>query len=425
MAGTVDVFTSAEWAKVSTFGPLAPPDADPTNRYADNDAAAAFGQRLFFEKSYSGALIVGDDGSNGGLGAVGEAGKVGCVSCHDPNNWFIDTRSKPGNISLGVNYTPHNAPSLVNASYYKWMTWTGKADAPWCQAAAAPEAPTDAGSDRLTYVHMIYRKYKSDYNAVFPVALDAALDPAAADATRFPASGAPKANASSPDGPWELMTAADRQVVETIMSNCGKSLEAYERKLTSRNAPIDRYIAGDYTALSDSAKRGLELFIGKAACVACHSGPTFTDQDFHVTGVPQIGAHVMPTDNGRFDAIAKVLSSPYNGAGAFSDDTTAGMMKLAGLTQTMDDLGKFRTKSLRHVAKTGPFFHNGSAATLDDVVTFYNMGGGSGMFTGTKDARLAPLNLTTDEHNDLVQFLATALLGEEVPSALMVDTSAP
>ena len=222
-----------------------------------------------------------------------------------------------------------------------------------------------------------------------------------------------------------MMAPADQQIVETIMSNCGKSLEAYERKVISRNAPIDRYIAGDHTALSDSAKRGLELFIGKAACVACHTGTTLTDQDFHVTGVPQIGPHVAMTDNGRYDAIPKVLTSAYNGQGAFSDDTAAGMMKLAGLMQTMDDMGKFRTKSLRHVAKTGPFFHNGSAATLADVVTFYNMGGGSSMFAGTKDARLAPLNLTAGEQDDLVQFLSTALLGDPVPQALTVDTSAP
>lgn len=423
--GTVDNFSAAEWSKISMFGPLGPPDADTTNLYADNAAAAAFGQRLFFEKSYSGAIVVGDDGTNGGLGAVGETGKVGCVSCHDPGNWFIDTRSKPGNVSLGVTYTAHNAPSLVNAAYYKWMTWTGKADAPWCQGAAAPETPTDAGSSRLAYVHMVYKKYKSDYNAIFPVPLDPALDPSARDAARFPATGMPKASATAPDGAWEMMAPADQQIVETIMSNCGKALEAYERKLVSRNAPIDRYIAGDHTALDDSAKRGLKLFIGKAACAACHTGTTFTDQDFHTTGVPQTGPHVATTDNGRYDAVPKVLGSAYNGVGMFSDDPAAGMMKLAGLTQSMDQLGQFRTKSLRHLAKTGPFFHNGSAATLADVVTFYNGGGGTSMFVGTKDARLAPLNLTPGEQADLVEFLSTALLGDPVPQELTVDTSAP
>jgi cytochrome c peroxidase len=420
-----DVFTSAEWAKISTFGPLAPPETDTTNQYADNPMAATFGQRLFFEKSYSGAIVVADDGTNGGLGAVGQTGKVGCVSCHDPASWYIDTRSKPGNISLGVSYTVHNAPSLVNAAYYKWMTWVGKFDSPWCHGASAPETPTDAGSNRLAYAHMVYAKYKSDYNALFPVPLDAALDPTAADASRFPPSGMPKASPTAPDGAWEMMAPADQLIVNTIMANCGKALQAYERLLISRNAPIDRYIAGDYTALSAGAKRGLGLFIGKAACVTCHTGTTLTDQDFHTTGVSQTGPNVIMMDPGRYAAVPAVLANAYNGQGTFSDDPAAGMMKLAGLTQSMDQMGQFRTKSLRHLAKTAPYFHDGSAATLQDVVNFYNMGGGSANYSGTKDPRLVPLNLSATEQADLIEFLQTALLGDAVPAALQTDTSAP
>ena len=422
--GTVDVFSAAEWAKIKTFGPLGPPDPDPTNKYADDPAAAAFGQRLFFEKSYSGAIVVADDGTNGGLGAAGETGKVGCVSCHNPTSWYIDTRSKPGNISLGVKYTVHNAPSLVNAVYYKWLTWPGKMDSPWCQGANAPETPTDAGSTRLAYVHMVYNKYKSDYNALFPVPLDPALDPAASDASRFPPTGMPKAS-GAPDGAWEMMAPADQQIVDTIMSNCAKALEAYERLLVSHNAPIDRYVAGDYSALTAGQKRGLGLFIGKAACVTCHTGTTLTDQDFHTTGVPQAGPNVVMTDNGRYDAVPAVLSNTYNGIGAFSDDTAAGMMKLDGLTQSMTQLGAFRTKSLRHLATTAPYFHDGSAATLQDVVNFYNKGGGDTGFVGTKDPRLVPLNLSAAEQADLIDFLQNALLGEPVPATLGVDTSAP
>ncbi len=421
----VDVFTAAEWAKIQTLGPLGMPDPDPTNKFADDASAATFGQRLFFEKSYSGALIVGDDGSNGALGAVGDTGKVGCVSCHDPGNWFTDTRSMPNNVSIGVNYTVHNAPSLVNAVYYKWFTWPGKMDSPWCQGANAPETPTDAGSSRLAYVHMVYDKYKTDYNALFATPLDPALDPTAADASRFPPTGKPKKSASDPDGPWELMTAADRQIVETIMANCGKSYEAFERLLLSRNAPLDRYIAGDYSALSASAKRGLKVFIGKAACVSCHNGPTLTDQSFHATGVPQTGPNVVATDDGRYSAVPFILANDYNGTGAYSDDPAAGMTKFAGLMQSTDDEGRFRTKSLRHLAKTGPYFHDGSMATLADVVNFYNGGGGVQPFTGTVDPLLAPLNLTAEEQADLVEFLSTALLGDPVPQALTVNTSAP
>lgn len=117
----IDGFTKAEWAKVMTFGPLGAPMPNSTNKYADNAAAAAFGQRLFFEKSYAGALTVGSDGTNGSLGAVGDKGKVACASCHDPNAWYVDTRSMPNNLSIGVNFTKRNSASLVNAAYYKWL----------------------------------------------------------------------------------------------------------------------------------------------------------------------------------------------------------------------------------------------------------------------------------------------------------------
>ena len=159
--------------------------------------------------------------------------------------------------------------------------------------------------------------------------------------------------------------------------------------------------------------------------MTCHTGTTLTDQDFHTTGVAQTGPHVVATDQGRYAAVPALLANVYNGQGAFSDDIAAGMTKLAGVTQDMSLMGAFRTKSLRHLAKTGPFFHDGSAATLQDVVDFYNGGGGTANFSGTKDPRLVPLNLTAGEQADLIEFLTTALLGDPVPDALQADTSAP
>src|SRR5690606_2968678 len=117
--------------------------------------------------------------------------------------------------------------------------------------------------------------------------------------------------------------------------------------------------AGDLGALGESAKRGLALFVGKAACDSCHRDETFTDQKFHNTGVAQV---VTPLDEGRFDDVLR-LPSPFNGAGVFSDDPAAGMAKLDGAVQTEQLRGRFRTKSLRHVAETGPYFHDGSMPT--------------------------------------------------------------
>ncbi len=424
-ANMVDVFTEAEWKVVQQFGPLPALPPDTTNKYADNLMAAKFGQRLFFEKGYAGALTVGNDGTNGSLGMVGDKGKVACASCHDGTAYYVDTRSMPNNVSLGVKYTNRNAPSLVNVGFYKWYSWGGKEDSLWYQGANGPESAVNFGSTRLDEVHVVYNKYKSDYEALFGP-MPSALDPNAPDASRFPPSGKPKASAADPDGPWEMMMPADQQAVNLIMANVGKSLEAYERQIVSRNAPIDKYIAGDYAALTPGAKRGLKLFIGKAACVGCHTGPILSDNDFHNTGVAQnVGPHVPMSDNGRYDEIPKTLANTWNSAGMFSDDASFGMMKLAGLAQTDNLKGAFRTKALRHVGKTAPYCHNGSFATVTDVVKNYNMGGGASGFAGTKDPKIVPLNLSDGEIADLVEFLETALTGDPPPAELAMDTSAP
>jgi cytochrome c peroxidase len=423
--GLVDGFTPAEWDTIMTFGPIGAAPPDPTNRFADDAAAAAYGQRIFFDHDYSGPLVVGDDGTNGGLGAVGATGTVACVSCHMPDSWFMDTRSNPNVTSLGARWTPRNAPSLVNAAFYDWFGWGGKQDSLWMQAATSHESADNTAGNRLAYAHLIYAKYRADYDAIFPVPLDPALDPAHPDAARFPPSGKPKANAADPDGPWELMASGDRLIINTIIANTGKSIAAYERKLVSGNAPIDRYAAGDHGALTAAAKRGLELFIGKAGCDACHSGLAFTDNAFHCTGVLQaVGTNVPATDTGRFDDVTRVLTGTFNGAGAFSDDQAAGMAKLDGLVQEDMLQGRFRTKALRNVATTGPYMHNGSLATLEEVVEFYDRGGDESGFSGMKDPLMVRLNLTTAEKADLVEFLR-ALTGEEIPQALRTDTSAP
>ena len=98
------------------------------------------------------------------------------------------------------------------------------------------------------------------------------------------------------------MTPGDRDIVNRILVNSAKAMGAYMRLLVSRNAPFDRWVAGDPGALNDSAKRGLKLFLGKAACVPCHSRPAFTDNRFHNLGVPQTGPNVPLADSGRAGA---------------------------------------------------------------------------------------------------------------------------
>jgi cytochrome c peroxidase len=369
---------------------------------------------MWFETRFSGPLVLDASPSQGGLGAVGETGKVSCAGCHTSTEWFYDTRSIPNDVSIGAYMSRRNSPSMVNAIYYKWGGWGGAQDQFWKQGAQVSES-RDLNGDRLRLAHLVYDLYLADYNALFPISLDVSLE----DPLRFPPSGKPKA-VGGPDGAWETMTPEDQLVVDTISVNVGKAFEAYERLLVSRNAPIDRYVDGDFGALSTAAKRGLKLFIGKAACEACHKDATFTNNDFHNTGVVQKS---MPYDDGRYADVGR-LFTPLNGAGVFSDDPNAGAEKLAGIVQTESMRGQFRTKSLRHVAKTAPYFHDGSMPTLEAVVRFYNEGGGTTGFPGTKDSLMVPLNLTDREILDLVAFLKT-LTGDPVPEYLTINTAAP
>lgn len=413
------MLTREELTTSALFSPLPALPPDPTNAYGDNALAATLGQRLYFDTSYSGGLTVGSNGTNGGLGMAGERGKVSCDSCHlSPAT--DDNRSTPNNVSLGTDFGTRNALPVANASFYKWTNWGGRFDSQWSLPLAVAENPRIMKSTRLEVAHMLFNKYRADYNAIFPVALDPALDPLAADAARFPAAGRPKATAAAPDGPWELMTAADRAIVNRIYANYGKAIAAYMRKLVSRNAPFDRFVAGDGTALTDSAKRGFRVFTAKGKCSTCHLGPTFSDDQFHATGVPQTGPNVPGTDLGRFADVPGLLGSAFNTAGPYSDD--AGTGKLTNLTQTAALMGQFRTPGLRGGGASAPYMHSGQVATLDAVVEFYDVGGGAVPDGGTLDKDLKPLALTTAEKADLVAFLKT-LDGEAVPASLRMNTS--
>ncbi|HSR96721.1 MAG TPA: cytochrome c peroxidase [Kofleriaceae bacterium] len=418
--GLVDgIFTTAELAKIDTLGPLPALPADPTNRFADDARAATLGQRLFFERGYSGPLVTGNDGLNGGLGAVGERGKVACRSCH-LQQWMIDTRSQPNGTSLGIDWFFRNAPSLVNVAYYKeQFGWSGFNDVLWGKNLIPAEFIM--GMDRTVVAHFLYQKYRTDYDALFTTPLPVELDPAHPDAARFPASASP----NDPSGPWKDMAPDDCDSINLIFANYGKAIEAYERRLISLGSPFDRYLGGDTGALSLAAKRGLKLFVGKAACDSCHSGPTLSDEKYHNTAVSETGVHNLKGpdfDLGRFTGIGVYLSSDFNSHGRYNDSPS--IDRTIGVVATDNLKGAFRTKTLRSVAMTAPYMHTGELATLKDVVRFYNQGGGTSDYAGTRDALIQPLNLTESEMDDLVAFLES-LTGDPVPSELLVDTSAP
>jgi cytochrome c peroxidase len=162
--------------------------------------------------------------------------------------------------------------------------------------------------------------------------------------------------------------------------NIAKAIGAFERTINSGNAPYDRWKAGDKTALSAEAERGRALFFGKANCSACHTGPHFSDGAFHNIG---IGMNDAEPDLGRF-----VVS------------------KLGG------DTGAFKTPTLREIARTAPYMHDGRFATLEEVVQHYDKGGTPNEFL---DEEIFELNLSDQEAADLVTFMKEGLASDDYP----------
>lgn len=406
------VFTPAEWEKIKELSPLPELPKDPTNRHADDPAAAAFGQRLFFETAYSGPLTIADDGMNGGTGDIGAQGTMSCASCHS-GPWLIDLRSQPGNVSLGAAYLPRNAGSLVNSAFYfPWIENDGLLDSLWSESMIDIEFDLSFNSSRLRLAHVLYEKHRDEYNALFDPDLDPALDPAHVDAARFPAEGRPGSDA------WNAMTPEDQDHVTGAWVNFGKSIHAYLKLLVSGDSPFDRYVAGDTAALSPSAKRGLKLFVGKAACVECHNTPHFSDDDFHNNGLVAEGPNVNTTETGRYATVDFVLGHEFNSKSRWSDDPSAD--RLDGLKNDESLMGRWRTKGLRQIAETPPYMHTGQFATLEDVVDFYDKGGHTDGLIGVKDEILLPLNLSEGEKTDLVEFLRS-LTGEQVAPELLAN----
>jgi cytochrome c peroxidase len=209
------------------------------------------------------------------------------------------------------------------------------------------------------------------------------------------------------------MAAADRDAIDRIFANVGKAIEAYERKLVTGPSPFDVYVEGleggdraKLAALSPAAKRGLKLFVGSGHCDLCHAGPDFSDGEFHNIGLPVFAGEA--PDAGRAAGIEQLRIDPFNGIGRFSDNPNAARDKLAYLPSPESQEGAFKTPSLRNVALTAPYMHDGRFATLRAVVEFYAVGEAAsrGNLIGAREATLALVpNFTAAEVSDLVAFL--------------------
>jgi cytochrome c peroxidase len=400
-------FSDADMATLRTFV-LVPPPADLSNSSADSAAAAALGKMLYFDPRAAGPLGPANvAGQNGGLGSAGDTGKVACVSCHDPTAGGSDHRSMPAATSLGAGYTARNAPTIINAGYSPlWQFWDGRVDSLWSQALAPPEGANEEATSRLAIAHFLAAHYAAPYAKAFGAPL-----PDLSDLSRFPAAGKPG------DPAWDGMAAADQTTVNGIYANYGKAIEAYERRLVSGAfvpSAFDQFLAGAGT-LSDAAIAGAEIFIGRGGCQECHRGPLFSDFQFHNIGAPQEGDHSPATDVGRAAGIPSLLASPFDRTGPFSDDPTA--VDTVGLVATDEDVGRFKTPSLRNVSKTAPYMHDGVYGDLWDVVNHYNFGGETATYSGEKDPAINPLLLTDADLDNLIEFLQALEDGAPLPTA--------
>ncbi|MFN3253214.1 cytochrome-c peroxidase [Roseibium album] len=293
-------------------------------------------------------------------------GAMPCSACHLPDaGWDF-----PDKISLGYPGTVHwrNSQTIVNSAYYGNLFWAGSSKSLEAQArSAAKGAVAGNGEDDMLEARLAFvPEYRERFKDVF--------------GTEYPRLG-----------------------------HAWMAIAAFERTLVQTDTPFDNYMRGDDAALDEAQKRGLELFTGKAGCSQCHNGALLTNQKYYNLGVP-------PYDGWETDEIAQITfryelyakGSTEEMYRTFKDDPGAYFR-----AKDKNHLGKFRVPSLRYTKYTAPYMHNGMIETLEDVVEFYNQGGGENEFAKTKSELIKPLGLNDDEKADLVAFLES-LTGERI-----------
>jgi len=291
---------------------------------------------------------------------VSSDNSVACNTCHSPRNGF--TTHTAASRGVGDQIGKRNAPSILNAMFYKSMFWDGRAATLEEQATLPILNPVEMG-----------QKDPKD------VVAKLSAIPEFVEAFQ-------KVFARPPN--WEDM---------------GKALGAFERTRLSTEAPFDRFLHGDEKALNASQRRGWALFTGKARCGSCHTyDPAlllFGDNRFHNTGVAAAKQDLDRLAKHAAETAAAGNKSEIDRRALETDDSELGRFLV---TQKREDIGAFKTPFLRDVLLTGPYMHDGSLETLWDVVEFFNKGGERNPFL---DVEIKPLGLTASEVDDLVNFL--------------------
>jgi cytochrome c peroxidase len=334
-------------AATQSFPALAPlpPVPDPADNPITKEKVE-LGKKLFWDGRLSGNSV------------------MGCVMCHFPQLGWGDGQP----ISRGYPGTKHwrNSQTILNSAYYNKLFWEGSVTSLEAQAPSAAEGAI-AGNGDPSLMEMRLRfipEYVEAFKKVFGIE-------------------------------WPRITQAYQAIA------------AFQRTIVSdaKKVPFDRYAKGDKKALSDAQLRGYALFRGKAGCIACHNGPLASDQKFYSIGVPE---HPGFKDDPMLQITHRWQQyQKGNPEGIYRQgDRDMGLYYITGNPK---DIAKFRTPSLRELKYTAPYMHNGTLATLADVVDFYNKGGGD---APNKSPLIRPLNLSEHEQKDLVAFLEALSMDE-------------
>jgi cytochrome c peroxidase len=286
-------------------------------------------------------------------------GTMSCATCHDPEQGYSD------GLDISLNYPTtrnwRNSPTLIGVAFQKYLFHDGRASSLEDQALF-PMMSAFEMNQNLDFMEEEIRavpEYVAEFTKVF----------GNGDVTR---------------------------------EHVAMAIAAFERTLVSRDAPLDRFLGGDTNALSPEALKGYKIFTGKGKCSECHYGVNLADDRFHVLHVRENPDHLKDP---RIAATRRFVAKVYHFKEfrALAEDPGRYL-----ITKDQDDWKAFRTPTLREIVSTAPYMHNGIYANLDEVIEFFNAGGGKG------NTVLKPLHLTPEEKEQLRVFLDVGLTGAPI-----------
>jgi cytochrome c peroxidase len=296
-------------------------------------------------------------------------GEVSCATCHERKKGFADALP----VSEGINKLKgtRNAPTVINAAYFHTQFWDGREASLESQSAQPFLNPVEMGL--------------KDHEPILKIVR------------------------SDPDYPELFKKAFGKSVDQITMVQVQKALATFQRTLISGDSPFDKYyFEGDKTAMSPAAIRGMEIYEGQGRCVSCHrieqTQALFTDNRFHMIGV---SANQMPQNLDELSTAVQEGKEKGTDIAVLSNPKTSSLGRFA-VTGELTDIGAFKTSTLRNIALTAPYMHDGSLKTLEEVVRFYNNGGRlseTDPIPELLSGGIRPLNLTEEEQADLVAFL--------------------